>query len=316
MRTDALLAILSAETLLSEADLRILMRSAPYRYKVYAIPKRSGKGERIIAQPSIELKRVQRVLASVLLARHPIHPCATAYRKGRSVRDNARVHARQRFLLKLDFRDFFPSIKGADLDEYLVREVPELDAAGRDLVCRTLLWRPQRGGPLQLSIGAPSSPLVSNLILCRFDNRVCDEARRLGIEYTRYADDLTFSTSKLDTLQQIEKLVGEVCRTMRSPKLWLNPMKTVHASRKGRRIVTGLVLANTGEVSLGRDRKRLIRAMFHRYTRGRLEIAETKRLRGWVAYAKSVDRRFVKTLGRRYGVSVVLKLLSSDPGTP
>lgn len=82
----------------------------PRRYKVYFIPKKSG-GTRMICHPSRELKALQYVFLGDILKNLPIHSAATAYRKGFSIADNARLHARSRVLLKLDFSDFFhPSL--------------------------------------------------------------------------------------------------------------------------------------------------------------------------------------------------------------
>ena len=100
----------------TESYLRQLARSAPYRYSKFKIPKRSGTGERLIAQPAKEVKRIQRWLLRNDLSQLPMHDAATAYRKGAGIAANARPHANNRFLLKMDFRNFFPSIMGRDFE--------------------------------------------------------------------------------------------------------------------------------------------------------------------------------------------------------
>ena len=112
-----LVSRLAARTGLSEWDVRRIMSSAPVRYKVYAIPKRSG-GQRIISQPAREVKLLQRALSDVLLKDLPVHDAAMAYRNGRSIADNARRHAKSGPILKMDFKDFFPSIRGQDWVSY------------------------------------------------------------------------------------------------------------------------------------------------------------------------------------------------------
>jgi len=96
---------------ISPLDVIRISRSAPHRYKVYDIPKRSGAGVRIIAQPSRELKAIQRSLIENVLCQLPIHDSSTAYSKGCSILNNAGQHVHNSYLLKMDFSDFFPSTK-------------------------------------------------------------------------------------------------------------------------------------------------------------------------------------------------------------
>lgn len=98
---------------LTPLELLKYARVAPVKYKRYQIEKRGG-GFRSIAQPSKDLKLVQRLVINDYFRDEtvfPIHPSATAYRKGKSILDNALPHSKNDFLLKLDFVDFFGSIK-------------------------------------------------------------------------------------------------------------------------------------------------------------------------------------------------------------
>lgn len=100
----------------SGTDIRQIIGAAPARYKVYPIPKRSGAGVRIIAQPSRELKAIQHFILLHKLPGFVIHPKALAYALGKNIRANAQAHAHSNVTLKLDFSDFFPSIKVSDWD--------------------------------------------------------------------------------------------------------------------------------------------------------------------------------------------------------
>ena len=103
----------------SPSDLLRIISTAPARYKEYTIPKRKG-GIRVIAQPSREVKALQRYILGQKLSTLPIHPAATGYVKGRNIFQNAEYHQSNRVILKLDFVDFFPSIKVGDWD-FLLR---------------------------------------------------------------------------------------------------------------------------------------------------------------------------------------------------
>ena len=135
-----------------------LANSASHEYKSYNIPKRSG-GFREIHHPSRQLKGLQRWLLTNVIDKFPVHEAATAYRKGGSIFKNAATHATSRYLLRMDFENFFPSIKSADLRAYLHRcaehQLVELDgwtSNDTDLFCQIVLRHSA------LTIGAPTSP--------------------------------------------------------------------------------------------------------------------------------------------------------------
>ncbi|MGF7181210.1 retron St85 family RNA-directed DNA polymerase [Tunturiibacter psychrotolerans] len=308
-----LLDRLSNDLALPPTDLLYLIKSAPYRYKVYEIAKKAPGKKRTIAQPAREVKPLQYWVMKNVLAAFPIHPSAVAYRKGKSILDNAAPHAAHAFLCKLDFKNFFPSIKSSDFEKFMhfnpLASVWTKEEIGH--LSRILFWRKKRGNVLQLSIGAPSSPLLSNILLYAFDvamNAFCSGA---DITYTRYADDLSFSTNTQGALSQMEERVMEICKEIRSPKLMLNEGKTVHASKRGLRRVTGLVLTNDGLVSLGRERKRAIRARFHRYMLGQLSGAEIAELAGMLSFIRSVEPLFLQRLAKTYGANALEHLIQT-----
>lgn len=112
----------------SEEELALLILTAPTRYKEHWIEKRRGRGKRLISQPTSELKLVQRWLVASELSSLPIDTHATAYQHGLSIKDHVQPHARSRFLLKLDFKDFFPSLTNLALHKRLT-----IDARYSDL---------------------------------------------------------------------------------------------------------------------------------------------------------------------------------------
>ena len=132
----------------------------------------------------------------------------------------------------------------------------------------------------------------------QFDSLLSMTASSDGVIYTRYADDITLSSTEKLKLDRYITIVKELLNDLQYPKLQLNTKKTVLASRASKRVVTGLVLTPTGEVSLGRDRKRKIRAMFHRYLQGHLASDELQILQGLLAFAESIEPGFRERLNR------------------
>ena len=278
--------------------LQSIVRTAPIRYKVFYIPKRTG-GLREVAQPAREVKAIQRWLVKRLEPLLPLHEAATAYRLGASIKKNALRHTESSYLLKMDFRNFFPSIFITDIIRHLeIHCGKEYDTSAIKLIAYVSTWAPKRQGPLRLCIGAPISPLLSNSVMFDFDEQLSLAAASDGVTYTRYADDLALSSLTSGTLNSYPGLVSKLARTLSYPQLELNESKTVFASRAGRRVITGVTLTADRQISIGRTRKREIRAMYHRMILGKLSPAEQQKLAGLIAHANDIEPGFSAWLSR------------------
>lgn len=275
-----------------------IARTASHRYKTYSIPKKTG-GLRLISHPSKELKFLQRWLVDNLFSHLPVHGSVYSYREGVGIRDHALVHARKNYLLRVDFADFFPSIRASDIDR-LLNENRErfpfrLNKQDIEIVCAIVC----KNG--QLTIGAPSSPILSNAVLYTLDRYWTTHCKRKDVVYSRYADDLYFSTSEPNVLKDIFAKFEQYIQKMGSPKLLINRNKTVFTSRKRKRHVTGLVLSSDNKVSLGRNKKRWVRGLVYKFKNGELSNEQTSYLRGYLAFAKEVEPSFYRALEAKYG---------------
>lgn len=307
-----LLANLGAAVLLSQHELMKLIRSAPRRYKVYEIPKRTPGRFRVIAQPAKEVKVLQYWVMEQFLKQFSVHRAATGYRQGQGIADNVRPHLDGRFLLKLDFKDFFPSLKARDFRAFIQKYKVPLSEEEVEALCRILFWKPKGTADLRLSIGAPTSPLLSNLLLTEFDEEVTEFCLTLGVSYTRYADDLSFSADVSSKLEKVEKMVLALCNRLISPKLRINHEKTVRVSKKDARRITGLTISNDARISLGRVQKRRIRACVHHFAAGRLTKEQQLELKGMLAYVNAVEPSFLARLRRKYSFQVIHRIQTSS----
>jgi hypothetical protein len=301
-----IIPFLSAATGLSELDVRGIIGRAPISYKHYTIKKRSG-GDRLISQPAREVKALQRALVAGL-AQLPIHDSAMAYRSGISIADNAAKHVANGPIMKFDFKNFFPSILVRDWVNYCNLNKVFLDEADIAISGRLFFHRSPGSHALRLAIGAPSSPWLSNVLMYEFDRRISALVASDRVTYTRYADDLTFSAPRTGFLNGVERQLRKLIHEIQSPKLIVNEEKSVVATLKYRRVVTGLVLANDGRVTIGRDRKRVIRAALNNAFAGKNTDEENARLAGWLAFAGDVEPLYLETIKRRYGVDLLARL--------
>ena len=219
---------------------------------------------RIINAPDERLKYLQRQIAPLLgqlyRVRNPVH----GFVAERSVKTNATAHLRKRFVLNIDLKDFFPSIT-----ENRVKGVLKslgIDSRVSSIVARLCCHNnclPQ---------GAPTSPVLSNMICFRMDKQLLAFAKSARCIYTRYADDITFSSNQPMTAMfersvppsghfTPEFLVPTLRETFSSNGFMINPDKLHYADRHSRRIVTGLKINEL--LNVDRRYVRNIRAALH-----------------------------------------------------
>ncbi len=292
---------------ISATRIMAIIATAPARYKVYPILKRNG-GQRIIAQPARELKLLQRIILEEKLAAFPVHECAMAYEKGKNIYMNALIHKNSNVILKLDFNDFFPSIKTKDWETFLLRtEQTVIDIKDIKLYSKILFWGKDKKSvtPKCLSIGAPTSPMISNILMNEFDVVMSAWATDANLNYSRYADDITLSGESLKEIESLEKKARKFVRNMTSPKLRFNDEKRGIYTRGQRRMVTGLILTPTGTISIGRERKRTISAMLHRAILNKLDFNDKSKLKGFLGFSAANEPEFIGRLREKYGNKAV-----------
>ncbi len=218
-------------------------------YNHFTIPKKSG-GRRAISSPKTKLRAAQSRLLETVLSRLPIHEAAMAFRAKVNIADNAWRHAGAAVVLRLDLKDFFPSItfrrvkrlfesigynEGvATLFTLLTTEAPRtrMSLDGKTyFVALSERFLPQ---------GACTSPALTNALCRRLDARLSGAAQRYGFIYTRYADDLVFSAP--DAKAPVLALRDLAARIIADEKFEINPEKTAIMRRHRRQSVTGLVI--------------------------------------------------------------------------
>jgi RNA-directed DNA polymerase len=290
-----------------------LISTAPIRYKQYTIPKRRG-GVRVIAQSSREVKAIQRYLLDTKLATFPIHDAATGYVKKQNILQNAMRHQHNRVILKLDFVDFFPSIKARDWDVLLMSSKNTAVLKSDSTFYKQLLfWGQGSTTPQCLSIGAPTSPALSNIMMFRLDSRLSAIASRLNVTYTRYADDIAVSGQRIEDVLRFERSLITYIQTTKSPLLTMNSEKRGLYLKGQRRMVTGLILTPRGEISIGRERKRLISVMLHKIIVATLNSRQMAYLKGMLGFCLATEPEFISRMRRKYGNDTVDRVLAFTP---
>lgn len=232
-------------------------------YRVFKLKKRPkpnsqapSRGFREICVPEPDLMRLQRWIAQNILSKTIPHPCSFAFHRDRGILKAAERHCGSRWLVKLDVRDFFQSITerqcygvfrslgyGALISFELSRictRGPKLD---RYRGAIPLGGRPYlKGEEGRLPQGAPTSPAMANMVVEALDTRLFALAAGFGWTYTRYADDMAFSTQADASRGEASKIVALAKAEVGRFGLELNGAKTVVAPPGARRIVLGLLV--------------------------------------------------------------------------
>lgn len=227
--------------------IKAFVKNPEKQYYNFQISKKSG-GKRQINMPNEGLSVIQQFIKDEILDNIPIHASAHGFKKNSSIISNASKHLNQEMVLNIDLKDFFPSI-GTRKVFYIFNSLCGYD---EDLsYCLTRLVTLNDS----LAQGACTSPIISNIVSFKMDNRLYKLSEKLGIVYTRYADDITFSgaADKVNNklLYMVEKIINECGYS-------LNKKKTRFQFRTTRQEVTGLIV-NGNEISIPSNYIRKIR---------------------------------------------------------
>ena len=223
------------------------------KYTTFDVPKKSG-GNRTIKAPNPKLKKLQKHLSHFLYAcldeieeERKAKPVSYGFRRKTKLEDNAKKHKRRRYVLNLDLEDFFPTFNFGRVRGYFLKDKSfQLE----EQVATTIAQIACDGTALPQ--GSPSSPIISELIGQVLDLRMLRFARKQGVRYTRYVDDITFSTNQKHfpealavqnlTDTSIWVLGDALVKEIESAGFNINVDKTRMHYRGNRQIVTGLVV--------------------------------------------------------------------------
>ncbi len=214
---------------LSAKTLYALSNDIEKHYNKIRIKKKNG-GFRVLSVPDDLLKLVQRKIACVILSKEPISKYATAYKQGASVIKNAKRHVGKEKVLRLDIKHFFDSITYSAVKEK-VFTTERFSEANRVLLTMLCYYRDR------LPQGAPTSPVITNVIMRDFDEKVGNWCEKRNITYTRYCDDMAFSGSFDE-----KEVIGFISAELKEMGFFLNKIKTSVATQGQKQYVTGLVV--------------------------------------------------------------------------
>jgi len=215
------------------------------RYHTFTIKKKSG-ADRTINAPVKGLKSILRSLNFVLQCVYEPHEAATGFVLGKSIVDNAKKHVGHHFVLNMDLKDFFHTFDRNRVKMGFMYEPFNLNGKKEPLafLLASLCTHPfEIDGEVKtvLPQGSPTSPTLTNILCRKLDRRLTGLAYRFGATYTRYADDITFSSPH--NIYKDEAFNKELKRIIEEDqKLVINPKKTRLQKAGYRQEATGLIV--------------------------------------------------------------------------
>jgi RNA-directed DNA polymerase len=249
-------------------------------YKVYRIPKKNGK-YRVISEPVPELKAMQHAILEKLNT-IPLMDCVHGFVPGRDIVSNAKIHQQQRYVLNIDIKDFFPSVKSGPMEEALKYWIK--DDEFLDWVITTCFWEGS------LPQGAPTSPVLANLYMANLDIILKNLCQTRGWNYSRYADDLTISGD--DSLkEQMFQMLEAIDLLLVFHSLTRNQKKTKLMPHYQRQTVTGIVVNNERLTLSRKTKERLFQEL-----KGRPFASLTPNEIGYLEHVKHVDGKAYEKL--------------------
>lgn len=302
-------------------------------YRVFEIRRRTGKTPRLISTPLPSLMNVQRWILDNILSSLPTHPSSYAYENGKSIRMCAERHLGARWLVKMDLHDFFHNITEKDVFDVFDRigysrltslELSRLCTRSASFLVSQDPSRYKVPGRVYSAIpdyqtsylgfvpqGAPTSGAIANQVAMSLDYRLSMLADRDSCIYTRYADDLTFSSAGSFSRSDAINLIRRVTSIVESCGFIVHRKKTRIVTPGARKIVLGL-LVDTDRVRLPREiSSRIVTHIRgveefglpnHRTHRGfSSSFGFIRHVEGLLAYAHDIEPEWAAKMADRWG---------------
>lgn len=298
-----ILELIKNYTRLSDTDIYNIANISPLRYLRKTIPRKDGtKPDRIIFIPSSQTKMIHYSLFSFFYKFCIEDDVVFSYRPGFStpLLKHAELHSLSKILVHLDIKDFFPSINFNLLDNALRSYGEELSKTDLDLLHKICFFK-YPNGKTGLVIGAPLSPVISNIIMGLFDKEMREFCNSKDIIYSRYADDLFFSTK----MKSVNKDIFFVSMFNKTRELLnknydntfeLNTQKSKVYGENQTKYITGLVIDRYGTIRVSKKIKDKAKKILY----NGFDESEKLQLNGYLNFIRQHEPAYLNKLIMKY----------------
>ncbi len=272
-------------------------------YNTFYLNKKDKLKTRQIESPNAELKTIQRWILSEILNKIVVSDRANGFIPKRNIRRNSLYHLNKKFILNIDIKNFFPTISQQQVFKALNRYLNDKELAIKiSKICTYKRRLPQ---------GAPTSPMLSNIVFNNIDNEIKRFCNSNLVNYSRYADDLTFSSDNKNNLTLVYQFVNSL---LYSNGFTINKNKTRYLSGKGKLEITGVII-NSGRPTVGKRLKKYVRSELFQHIINGKEIEKNK-IAGYISFITSVEldyhikiKKYISDLKKKKKILVQTKTM-------
>lgn len=287
-----------------------------HRYRQFKIKKKSGGFRQITTPRNQSFMKLLQSVNEMLKAMYTPSDYAMGFTEGRSVITNAMVHTGQNYVFNIDLKDFFPSIeqpriwKRLQLAPFNFSQTIANVLAG---LCSMRETRKSADGKEKyvyvLPQGAPTSPIITNMICDTLDRRLAGLAKRFGLHYTRYADDITFS-SMHNVYAENGEFRKELIRIIEDQGFTINKAKTRLQKRGSRQEVTGIIVNK--KLNVTKKYTREIRSLLHIWEKYGYSTATFRYLQKYASEKEHTPKGMPNLIKILNGKLMYLKMVKSN----
>lgn len=217
-------------------------------YNSFIIVKKSG-GFREINAPNEPLNSILKCLNIVFQCVFSTHNSAHGFAKGKSIVSNAENHISKNYVYNIDIKDFFTSINIETVFNALLKKISKINNQASNyeiinlvnLISNICCFKDDNKRLKVLPQGSPTSPILSNMVAVNMDNELFEISKKYGVTYSRYADDITFSSIH-NVYQESSNFIQDVSKIIINQGFELNHKKTRLQGKNYRQVVTGLTV--------------------------------------------------------------------------
>lgn len=266
---------------ISEKELNSLLSSIPFCFQNISLPKKDG-GFRNIKAPNEELKSIQKIIITEILKTVTLPNCVYGISENHSIIENAKLHAKNKYLLNLDIKDFFPSVHWLIIQKIFL-ELGFCENNSKILCQLTTL-------EFELPQGTPTSPYLSNLALNNLDYRFFNLCKKNGLTYSRYFDDISISGNK-----KVKKMKNIFLEIIKTEGYDIKKEKIVEFyPPKLEKEITGIIILPDGNLTI-KSKDNLfnqIRSLKEKgFNKLNLSVKEKNSLAGKISFLKLVNKK-------------------------
>jgi hypothetical protein len=297
--------------------LRVMFSAASIRSKgeelfhKFKLKSKNGKIRDIIA-PHEEIKEALQKLNSVFqyIFDKTNEDFQVAYKKGKSIVDNADIHKSNKFIFNVDLKDFYPSCKRDLVQKYVhffFKNSPNGDVIENEFLNIIL----HDDG---LFIGSPISGTLANAIISKPVRYIKNIAKGFGMEFSVYADDMTFSSNRFISQKLVENVFNLAFTKYNLDGYFKLNAKKSHGMSNDKRRITGISINNSDEATVSRNYYRDLRVKIHKLSIGDTSNINIQKMRGKIAFALMVDesKKIQRLLGKFLPTVKAHRLVSSE----